>query len=79
MKLGKYEFEIEDLEDLQDINGHHFALIIDDEIVVEIYDGVDADGDGYFSVIWAEVDGKQIDIPYGFIKEFRKEVEWLYY
>lgn len=75
MNLGNYEFEIEDLE----INnkGVH-ELIINDVIVLEIYDGVDADEDGSCSDIWIKVDGKHIDWTWEFIKEFREELSFYY-
>ena len=75
MKLGNYEFEIEDLE----INnkGVH-ELIINDVIVLEIYDGVDADEDGACSDIWVKVDGKHIDWTWELIKEFREEISYYY-
>ena len=78
MIVGNYEFDIEELEDLQSLNGNHLVLIRDGKTLVEIYDGVDADEDGLCSDIWVKVDGKHIDWTWEFIIEFRNELNCCY-
>ena len=78
MKLGNYEFEFDELEDLQSLNGNHFVLIKDGKTLVEIYDVVDADEDGLCSDIWVKVGGKHIDWTLEFIIEFREELNCCY-
>lgn len=53
-----------------------FELVVNDKVVVEIYDGIDADEDGLCSDIWVKVDGKHIDWTWELIKEFREEIEY---
>lgn len=79
MKLGNYEFEIEDMIEQESENAKHFTLEVDGKTVVEIYDGVDADEDGLCSDIWVRVDGERYNWSWQFIIDFRKEVEYLYY